>query len=189
MSRASVDAGTLAALVAANVKLFVLVELAFDSGRVYLCDLAFPVVWSGNTYQPTAGIGTVEPVTETDAEARGIAFTLSGVPAANIAAALTEEVQGREALVRLAIVDNTTLRVDPTVWRGVMDLMTLDDNGSEPVIRVTAEHQMIAWQQPSGALFSDAEQQARFAGDKAFEYAAQIAEATIVWPSASFFKR
>ncbi len=189
MSRESIDANTLAALQAASVSMFVLVELDFDAARVYLCDLAFPIDWNGNTYQPTAGIGSIEPITETDVDARGIAFTLTGVSSGNISTALAEDVQGREALVRLAIVDGSTLRVDPTVWRGVMDVMTIDDNGTQPVIRVTAEHQMIAWQQPSGALFSDAEQQAQYAGDKAFEYAAQIAEATIVWPAASFFKQ
>jgi hypothetical protein len=189
MSRTALDAQTLAALSAANVRMFVLVELAFDLERVYLCDLAFPVVWNGNTYQPTAGIGTIEQITETDVDARGIAFTLAGIQPASIGAALAEEVQGREAIVRLAIVDGDTLRVDPCLWKGAMDVMTVEDNGSEPVIRVTAEHQMIAWQQPSGALFSDAEQQARFPGDRAFEYAAQIAEATIVWPAASFFRQ
>ena len=45
------------------------------------------------------------------------------------------------------------------------------------VIQVTAEHALIAWQQPSGALFSDAEQQLRSPGDKFFEFAAQMAEA------------
>lgn len=189
MSRTNLDAPTLAKLAAANVQMFALVELAFDAERVYLCDLAFDVVWGGHTYLGAAGIGSIEPITETDSEARGIAFTLSGVPAANLSTALAEEVQGREALVRLAIVDGTTLRIDPAVWRGVMDVMTIEDNGSQPIIRVTAEHQMIAWQQPSGSLFSHAEQQARHPGDLAFEYAAQIAEATIVWPAASFFRQ
>lgn len=188
MSRSSIDAPTLAALQAAQVRMFVLVELAFDAGRVYLCDLAFPVQWGGNTYTPTAGIGRIDPITETDVEARGIVLTLSGVTPAGIATALAEEVQGREALVRLAVVDGSTLRVDPIVWRGVMDVMTIEDNGSQPLIKVTCEHELIAWRQGRGDLFSDAEQQARYPGDKAFEYAAQIAEATVVWPSAAFFR-
>lgn len=183
MSRKNIDADTLTALAAANVKMFVLIELAFDAARVYLCDLPFAVVWNGNTYSGAAAIGSIEPIAETDVEAKGIAFTLSGVPSANISTALAEEVQGREALIRLAVVDGTTLRVDPVVWKGRMDVMTLEDDGSQPVIRVTAEHHMIAWQQPSGAMFSDAEQQARFPGDKAFEFAAQLVDATIAWPS------
>lgn len=188
MSRSSLDSNLLAALEAANVTMFVLVELNFDSGRVYLCDLAFNVPWNGNTYLAAQGIGTIEPITETDTEARGIVMTLSAVNQAAIAQALTEDIQGREALIRLAVVDGTTLRVDPNVWQGVMDVMTIEGNGQQPVIRVTAEHQMIAWQQPSGSLFSDAEQQLRNPGDRFFEYAAQVAEATIVWPNASFFK-
>jgi hypothetical protein len=188
MSRGTLDGDLLAALQAANVSMFVLLELDFVGGRVYLCDLAFDVPWDGHTYQAAQGIGTIEPITETDAEARGITFTLSAVGSAAIGAALSEEIQGREALIRLAIVDGTTLRVDPNVWQGSMDLMTVENDGDQPVIRVSAEHQMIAWQQPSGALYSDAEQQDRHPGDLFFQYAAQVADATIVWPAASFFK-
>lgn len=188
MSRTLIDAPTLAALQAAHVRMFLLVELGFDAARVYLCDLPFAVDWEGHTYQPTAGIGRIDPITETDVEARGIVLTLSGVTPDGIATALAEEVQGREALVRLAVVDGGTLRVDPIAWRGVMDVMAIEDNGTQPVIKATCEHELIAWRQGRGDLFSDAEQQARHPGDKAFEYAAQIAEATIVWPSAAFFK-
>ena len=94
MSRSNIDANTLAALAAANVKAFVLLELGFDGGTVYLCDLAFPVTWSGNTYLATAGIGSVEAVTETETEARGLILTLSGVSPDTIATALGEDVQG-----------------------------------------------------------------------------------------------
>lgn len=189
MSRTTIDADTLTALAAANVQMFAMVEIAFDSARVYLCDLPFDITWDGHTYQAAQGIGSIEPITETDTEARGIALTLSAVTQAVIAEALTEDVQGREVLIRLAIVDGETLRVDPVVWKGVMDLMTIEGSTTQPVVRVTGEHQMIAWQQPSGSLFSDAEQQERHTGDLFFQYAAQVAEATIVWPAASFFKQ
>ena len=191
MSRTNLDSDTLTALAAAQVQMFVMVELAFDSGRVYLSDLpvGLDVEWNGNTYLGAQAIGSIEQITETDTEARGIAFTLAAVNQAAVAVALTEEVQGRQALLRLAIVDGTTLRVDPNVWSGVLDVMTIEDDGQRPVVRVTAEHMMIAWQQPSGALFSQPEQQRRHPGDKFFEYAAQMAEATIVWPSREFFKQ
>ena len=191
MSRTNIDSDTLDALAAVQVQMFVLVELGFDSGRVYLSDLpvGIDIEWNGNTYLGAQAIGSIEPITETDTEAKGIAFTLAAVNQASVAAALTEEVQGREALLRLAIVDGDTLRVDPNVWSGVLDVMTIEDDGQRPVVRVTAEHMMIAWQQPSGALFSDAEQKARHPGDKFFEFAAQMAEATIVWPGREFFKQ
>lgn len=190
MSRQNIDADTLTALAAANVRMFALLELGFDSGTLYLCDLPFNVPWNGHTYLAAQGIGKIEASTETDSEARGLVFTLSAVNQAIIASALTEDVQGRPALIRIAIVDGETLRVDPNVWSGYLDVMTVEgENVQEPVVRLTAEHQMIAWQQPSGALFSDAEQQVRYPGDKFFEFAAKIADQTIVWPSAEFFKK
>lgn len=188
MSRTNLAPETLAALSAASIRMFVIVELALDSGRIYLADTPFDVPWGGNVYQAARGIGRVDIIAESDGGSRGVTFTLSAVNQASIASALAEPVQGREALIRLAIVDGTTLRVDPCVWRGVMDVMSIEDDGSQPVIQVTAEHQMIAWQQPSGALFSDAEQQAAFPGDAFFEFTPQVAEATIVWPSKEFFR-
>lgn len=189
MSRTNLSSEMAEKLAAANVTAFFLVEFGFDAERVYLADLPFDVEWEGQTYSGAQHIGRIEPFTETDSEARGLQLTLSAVTQASIAAALTEEVQGREVLLRLVIVDGTTLRTDPCVWRGVMDVMGIEDDGQHPVIRVTAEHEFIAWQQPSGALFSDPEQQEEHPGDKFFEFAAQIADATIAWPSAAFFKK
>ena len=81
------------------------------------------------------------------------------------------------------------LRVDPNVWSGALDVTTIDDTPGAPVIRVTAEHAMLAWQQPSGELFSHQQQLAIDATDLFFEYAASMAEATLVWPDKSFFKQ
>lgn len=188
MSRTNISAPTLAALAAANVEMFMLLELGFDSGTVYLCDLAFDVPWNGHTYLAAQGIGTIRPVSETDSESRGLVLTLSAVNQAAIAAALLEDVQGRPVTLRLAIVDGGSLRVDPNVWSGAMDTMTVEDNGDQPVIQVTCEHAMIAWAQPSGAKFSDPEQRLRDSGDLFFEYAAKVSETSLVWPSAVFFK-
>lgn len=188
MSRTALDAPTRAALAAAHVTSFLLVEMGFDSGTVYLTTSPHDVTWSGHTYQAAQGIGSIEPITETDAEARGLAFTLSAVPQSAIAGALTEPVQGRPVLVRLAVVDGGTLRVDPNVWSGRFDQMTIEDSAGAAQIRVTAEHAMIAWQQARGTLFSDQDQRQIDASDLFFEYAAKMAEATIVWPNKSFFK-
>lgn len=184
-----IDAGTLTALAQPHVTTLLLIELGWDSGTQYLTSAPHDVDWGGHTYVAAQGIGTIEPATETDAEARGLTFTLSAVPGSAIAAALTEPVQGRAVTLRMGIVDAGTLRVDPNVWSGTFDVMTIDDSTPRPSIRVTAEHAMLAWQTPSGALFSDAEQQADHAGDLFFEFAAQMAEATIVWPNKTFFER
>jgi hypothetical protein len=190
-NRTNLDAPTLAALQAANVTMFMLLELDLDAGRQYLCDLpvGMSVTWNGNSYSGAQGIGSIEAVTESDVGAKGLTLTLSAVSQSAIASALTEHVQGREVLLRLAVVDGATLRVDPAVWRGYADLLISEDDGAQPVLRLTAEHAMIAWQQPSGALYSDAQHQSDHPGDKFFEYVVQMADLAIRWPNKSFFRQ
>lgn len=182
------DANLALALAAAHVTSFLLIEMGFDGGTQYLTSLPHDVDYGGHTWLSAQAVGSIEPITETAAGAQGLAFTLSGVPVSAIAGALSTPVQGRPVNVSLVVLDGATFRVDPSVWSGNFDVMTIDDS-SEPVIRVTAEHAMIAWSQPSGLLFSDADQQRLYPGDKFFEYAAQMSQATITWPNKSFFKQ
>lgn len=181
------DTNLALALKADHVTHFLLIELGFDTGTQYLTSLPHDVDYGGHTWVSAQAVGTVEPITETDAGAQGLAFTLSGVPVSAIAGALTEAVQGRPVNVALVVLEGTTFRVDPSVWSGNFDVMTIDDSAA-PVIRVTAEHAMIGWAQPSGLMFSDADQQRLHPGDRFFEFAAQMSQATITWPHKSFFK-
>lgn len=189
MSGRALDSSLATALQAAHVTSFLLIELGFDSGTQYLTSLPHDVDYDSHTWVSAQGVGTVEPITETDDGAQGLAFTLSGVPVSAIAATLTEPVQGRPVTIHLVVLDGSTLRVDRSVWAGEFDVMSVDDSVSGPVIRVTAEHALLAWSQPSNLLFSDADQQRLHPGDKFFEYAAQMSQATIVWPNKSFFKQ
>lgn len=183
------DPGTLAALQAPHVTLLLLLELGWDSGTQYLTTAPHDVDWGGHTYIAAGGIGSVEPITETSAEARGLVFTLSAVTESALAASF-DDVQGRPVTLRLGLVDSAgVLRVDPNVWTGRFDVIGIDDSGSSPVIRVTAEHPMAAWATPSGALFSHQEQLLDHPGDMFFEHAAAMAEATFVWPNKIFFQQ
>lgn len=190
MSR-GVSAEFLAAVGRPHVTMLLLIELYLDGGTQYLASTPHDVDWGGHTYVAAQGIGTIEPTIETDNEARGLTFTLAAHGSANLAGAF-EEVQGRAVILRLAIVDETTepptLRVDANVWSGTLDVTTIEDAPGAPLIRVTAEHSMLAWQQPPGQLFSHQEQQRIDATDLFFEHAAAMAEATLVWPDKSFFR-
>ena len=104
------------------------------------------------------------------------------MPQSALALALTEHVQGRPVTVLLAVVDGEDLLVDANVWSGQLDVMSIED-GEAPIVRISAEHQLIAWEEPAGLLYSDADQQALHPGDKFFEYTASLVEATVVWPS------
>lgn len=187
-----IDSPTATALAQPHVTTLLLAELYLDGGTQYLTSAPHDVDWSGQTYRTLGGLGSVEAVVETSTEARGLVFTLAAVNEAAIAGAF-EHVQGRKVILRLAVVDTSTvpptLRVDANVWTGYLDVLTIDDQAGQPVIRCTAEHAMLAWRTPPGQLFSHADQQALDASDRFFEYASDLADATIVWPSREFFKQ
>lgn len=189
MAGRSLDPSLAAAMQAAHVEGFVLVEMALDSGTLYMVGLPVAFVYGGNTYQPVMGVGTIREILETDTEVADLNFTLSGVPESSIAIALSEPVQGRAVIVRQAVLDGSTVYMDTNVWQGYLDVMTLDDTGPTAVINVSAVHTMAAYAESKEVLFSNEDQQAISPGDKFFEYAAQMASATIVWPGKDFFKQ
>lgn len=192
MSGRGIDSPTAAALAAPHVITCLLAELYLDGGTQYLTSAPHDVDWGGHTYSTLGGLASVEAIKETATEAQGLTFTLAAVNEAAIAGAF-EHVQGRKVILRLAVVDTSTtpptLRVDANVWTGYLDVLTIEDQASQPVIRCTAEHAMLAWRTPTGQLYSHAEQQAIDPADLFFEYAADLADATIVWPSREFFKQ
>ena len=191
MSRINIPPELLAALQHDHVTHFLLLDLALVTGTIYLATTPFPVQWNGHTYLGAAGIGSIEPVTETARGAVGLRFTLPLVNAAAIASAMTERIQGREVILRYAVVDDSTapptLRVDPVVWRGKLDASELDLYGPEPKLTVTAEHDMLGWDRPTGAVASHDEHQRLYPGDLFFAYAADTVDKRIVWPARSFF--
>jgi hypothetical protein len=187
-NRINVDAATLAALAAAHVTAFPLLELGFDSGTTYLAGVPHDVVYDGHTYQAALGLGTIEPVVESVSEIKGLVFTLSAVPGTNLALALTEKIKRRPVVMRFVVLDGTTLRVDPNVWSGVFDVMSFDDSKGAPQIRVPAEHRFFQMMRPRGNLSSHEDQQQRSPGDTFFAHAASMAEKKIHWPHASWWQ-
>lgn len=189
MSRINLPFGYLTALAEAHVTWFALLQLDLDSGTQYLASTPFDVPYGGNTYVGAQGIGTIDPVTETADGAQGLAFTLSGVPVWAIASVLTEPLQGRAVTLRVAVVTGAGAIVDPVVWQGALDVPVIEDDGATATVRITAEHALLGWQTPSGRLFSNEQQQLDYSGDKFFEFASDLADATIVWPGKEFFKQ
>ena len=190
MSRLNLDAPTQAVVLAPTVTMFALIEFGFDSGTIYLTDCAHDITWSGQVYTTALGLGTIDVITETDTESRGLSFEMSATHPSQIASALTEQVQGRSIIIRLVMIDPDTaeLRVDPNIWSGKFDVMQIEDNSGSALIRVTAEHALITWQTKKGTLASDVDQKLRYSNDRFFEWAAKMTEATIVWPNKEFGK-
>jgi hypothetical protein len=176
-------------MAAAHVNAFPLLELQFASGTDYICGLDHDVVYGGNTYLAAGGCLGLERITETATQTEGLKITLVGSTAANVALALGEKVQGRLAIVRLAMIDSGgALVVDENVWTGLMDVFTLQDDPDNCVAVITAEHMLAVWDRARTIRYTDAQQQILFPGDLGLQYVEEMADANIVWPSLEFFK-
>jgi hypothetical protein len=161
------------------------------SSTVRLCTGGHNLTYSAQAYSAVGGLGNVGAAQEAGGTPQGLQFTLSGVPASQVALALAEPVQGKACTIRLAVLDPATYAVldAPVEWAGTLDTMTLADEPGAASITVTAEHAGVDLLRAVPVRYSDTDQQRLFAGDLGFQFVTDQANRTIVWPAASFFRR
>jgi len=185
------SAPVLAALAAGDVVVVQLVELQFPSGTVALNTSNWHLVWGGVTYLGAYGLGSVSPVKDSPGEIQGISFTLSGGDSSSIALALdaATEVQGTPAIIRTAILDTTTFQIldAPIDWAGTLDTMSIEEDNNQATISATAESAAVDLLRGNLSTYSDADQQALFPGDLAFEYVVSQVDQPVVWPAREYF--
>lgn len=178
-----------AALLGGQWTLALLIELQLTV-PVYLATCRDSIVWAGNTY--VGGKQTaVSELKDAGGEIVGLRFGLSGVPSSMIAIALAEPIQGKLARLSLAMMTPTTQAITDVIelWTGTLDQMPITESGDFATVNVTAEHRGMTYSRPKGILYSDAEQQRLFVGDKSLEFLASQAQHQDVWPAASYFKQ
>ncbi len=176
---------------AAQVVSTALIELQLTS-TLRFATAPYSLTVSGNTWVGLGALASIESVTDTDAlEPAGLRLTLSGCDAAQVAIALSEPVQGRPCMVYQLFLDATTHQpVDTPIleWAGRIDQMTIQDGEGSATITLTAENRLAEFKRPRIARYTNEEQQRRFAGDRGCEYVAQMADKTVEWPSAEWFR-
>lgn len=143
-----------------HLEFFMLVKLEFDTGTVYISGADFDVGYEGQVWTSLRGLGSVDPIVESDNEIPGISLTLSGVPNEAIIHAQSEAYRGRKVTIKWAFFDeNDILCVDSAAWMGFMDIPIITREKETCTIQVSAENRMIDWQRPRGLLFNHADQQ------------------------------
>jgi hypothetical protein len=155
-------------------------------------------LWSGYgtitvgsvTYQGIGTLGTISPVEETtDLSARGINFQLSGVPTAYVSLALTENYLGKECSVLFRALHATGALFSSTVtiFSGRMDIMSINDDGQESTIIMTAENKLVDFRRPREVRYTHEEQQNLYPvspPDLGLEFVNAIQEKQIYWGDA-----
>ena len=143
---------------------------------ILLASLSFatPVhIWTGygtitvgsTAYLGIGTLGSISPVEETtDLAARGISMQLSGVPTAMLAVALTENYQGRECSVLFGALQSSGALVSSpvTIFSGRMDVMSINDDGQNATIGMTAENKLVDFRRPREVRYTDQEQKNLF---------------------------
>ena len=152
-------------------------------------------LWSGygtitvgsTAYLGIGTLGSISPVEETtDLAARGISMQLSGVPTAMLAVALTENYQGRECSVLFGALQSSGALVSSpvTIFSGRMDVMSINDDGQNATIGMTAENKLVDFRRPREVRYTDQEQKNLFPSDKGLEFVTAIQEKQIYWGNA-----
>jgi hypothetical protein len=113
-----------------------------------------------------------------DLSAKGITLTLSGVDTSLVSLAIQEPYQGRSARVLLGV---TGVNEFVEVFAGLMDVMTLQEDGSSATIELTVESKLVTLQRPNVRRYTSASQKLRYSTDTFFDYVEELQDKEIAW--------
>jgi hypothetical protein len=188
----TLDAAVLTALAAGQVALVQLVYLDFPGGAIALNSSNWPLVWDGVTYQAAAGLGSVSPIRDAaGGSVQGITLELAATDSAMVALALdgAGDVQDAPVAIRTAIMDTSNYQIlaAPIDFTGRCDVMSISGARGREMITVSVESSAVDLLRGNPSTYSDADQQAAYPGDVAFEYLVDQADKPVIWPSREFF--
>lgn len=165
------------------VRPFLVCELDYPDGTVRASSLPFNIVLDGHEYMGTSTYGSVGELTEgAEQQSYSVGLGLSGIPG-NFAAYLSsQDVQGREAVIRLGFVNAQHQVIGQlcTIFVGRMNTQDVTA-GKNTSVQLGLESLLVDWERPRVRRFTDADQKARFPTDRGLEYVSAVASMEIVW--------
>lgn len=167
----------------ANVCAILLTKLDFASGYVCVHSGVGTIEYAGNSYLGVGGLGKVGAVTQNGkVQPNKLRLTLSGIPPALLATAMTEQYQNRLGQLMLAALDEQTAGViaADVLFAGRMDVMTLRD-GSSASLQLDINSRGVDWKNARNGRYTHADQLARHSDDNFFEFVAQTTERELQW--------
>jgi hypothetical protein len=161
------------------------VDIDFPTGHLRLHTWVGQIIWGTNLWE---GVGKLGEITggEEDAEMRPVSFSmrLSGVDAALVQAARSEEYHGRTVRVYRGWFNRDTgvLVATPEQRRvGLIDSMRVSLGLNTGSITVTCETELARWQRPRGLLYTHESQQLLYPGDRGFDMVPTIQTRVLDW--------
>ncbi len=183
-----------------------LVEMRFDSGVVGMWTGLGDLVYNGITFTGGGNLVSCSTYEETeDLEAKGMVFTLSGVPLNLIEIALDEPYQGRPIRMYIAMVDITPaialedesgiilteggdrillesqVQEAYRLFSGMMNTMNIVEDGDTATIHLTAENVLILLKRTKERRYTDFDQRSRYPDDEGLKFISQLQDKPLTW--------
>lgn len=181
------------ALASGSLAIVQLIGMQFTSGSSIWINLSnWDLTWLGRTYQGAAGVLSLTPIDDKPGEVQGIGIDLFG-DTTHIALALDAEaeVQGSICEIRTAIIEtvNYTVLDAPVEWAGILDTMSISEDGQKCVIHITAESRAVDLLRGNPWTYNDADQRVVNPTDGSFRFVQDQIDKPVVWPSREYFQR
>lgn len=170
-----------------------MVELDFTTGAERYTSLPWNIDYDGHTWNGVGGIGKVGAIeSNDDVRPKELTLEVHGLPVAELRAGTLKAPQykNRDARWIFALIDKDApdTVVHAKISHYKMDTLDYVATSAGGGARITLEHEVTAAARSSVQRYSHQSQQARFAGDKGFEYLAFLASGrSIRWGQAGTF--
>lgn len=185
----NIPAGILAALQSYKFKPCYFVDIMFDD-PLHFASLYTSKVFNGTEYFGLGNLGKVSRVSEnSDLEPQQMSIVIAGVTGASLAAALTDPYINRDVRVYIGMLDDQGALIDDTAMTyfvGKVDELKVEQS-TNANIEIIARDRLADWNRPRIERYTNADQQAKYPGDKGLEFVSQVADKEIVWPASSYF--
>jgi hypothetical protein len=151
-------------------------------------------VWTGqftinwNSYDWT-GTGTVvgfSNVDETlDVRSTSLNYNLTGVPQSLLSVVFNDDYKNRDATLYFGLLSqvNTSTWIDAPIvlHKGLMDVVSIQDEGETATITVTAESELSILEKPSNRRLTLEDQQIDYPNDEGLKFIEILADKQIIW--------
>lgn len=170
---------------ATEVSLFLAVKMEFNGGDVLLWNGYEDVSISGETYIGAGDLLSISDVEETgEIAARGISVQLNGLDPAIVAVALGDNYQNRPVTVLFGAIESGVFTTT-TLFRGRMDVLTINESANTAIIELTAENRLIDLSRPRTYRYTSEDQKLNYPNDKGLDYVADLQDKQLFWGRAN----
>ena len=183
-----IDSSLVTAFSGDVIRPFFAVKFEFAGGDALYWSGVGDKVINSETYLGAGDIIAFAPQTESaNLEANGVNITINGIDSANISVALTDNYQGRNVTIIMGVLaEDQSVTATYTLFKGLMDVMTISDDGNYCNISIQCENILIGMNRNKIARYTPSDHEAVVAArgealDKGFRFVPTLQDKSIRW--------